>query len=177
LDPSYNCFRDSEFSGIAECQACPALPPPYKRSPCPDEDPHPSNTPPPSPHRAHTVAIPSQSSTAVAPPPYRRTSSGEGRNQTLASSPSFSPPHDELSWPVPARSRSSGEPQPPPLFCVHRGPRLRWSMSHGLSPCGFLSKNKYEIRKSPPFCKETPWFLCNQAVVHEFSRRPPDFQK
>jgi hypothetical protein len=154
------------------------LPPrlrPIKGLPAPDEDPHPSNSPPPSPHRARAVTIPSRSSTAVVLPPCRRTSSGEGRNRTPANSSSFSPPRDEPLWPIPAGSRSSSEPPLPPLFCVHRGPRLRWSMSHGLSPCGFLLKNKSKTRKSPPFCKQAPWFLCNQAAVHEFSRRPPDF--
>jgi hypothetical protein len=95
---------------------------PIKGRPVHDEDPHPSNSPPPGPHRARTVAIPSRSSTNVAPSPRHRTSSGEGQNRTPMSSSLFSPPPDEPSWPVSAGSRSSGEPPPPPLFCVHRGP-------------------------------------------------------
>jgi hypothetical protein len=53
---------------------------PIKGHPASDEDPHPSNSPPPGPHCAGVVAISSRSSTTVALPPYHRTSSGEGRN-------------------------------------------------------------------------------------------------
>jgi hypothetical protein len=134
----------------------PSSPPPCKRSPCP------SNSPPPGPHHAHAITISSRRSTTVAPPPCCRTSSGEGRNQTLASSSLFSPPRDEPPW---------------PLSLVHHGQALQWSMSHGLDPCGFLSRNKSGTRKSSPFCKEAPWFLCNQGTVHEFLGRPHNFQK
>jgi hypothetical protein len=101
------------------------LPPPHLRPikgrPAPNEDRHPSNSPPIGPHHARAVAILSRTSTAVALPPCHRTSSGEGRNRTPVSS-SFSPPCDEPLWLVPVGRRSSGELPPPPQFCVHRGP-------------------------------------------------------
>jgi hypothetical protein len=40
----------------------------------------------------------------------------------------------------------------------------------------FLLKNKSETRKSPPFCRKAPILVQNQAVVHEFSRRPLVFE-
>jgi hypothetical protein len=51
-----------------------------KGHPAPDEDPHPTKSPPPGPHCTHAVAILRRSSIIVAPPPCRRASSGEGRN-------------------------------------------------------------------------------------------------
>jgi hypothetical protein len=105
---------------------------------------------------------------------HRRPSSGEHPLGTVRLPSPFSPYHGEPTWPVPTRSRHSGEPPPPPLPTVHDGPAVRrgpWAMSqvHAI----LLWKINPELENPRYNYKEPPALFQIRATVHKNSKWNP----
>jgi hypothetical protein len=97
---------------------------PIKGCPAPGEDLHTSNSLSLSPHQAHAIALPSQSSATGAPPPRRLPSLSTSQNILPVVLSFFSPPHGKPPCPGAATRPSSSE--------LHGWPW--WLVQHGLRP-------------------------------------------
>jgi hypothetical protein len=121
----------------------------------PSKDSHTFNSPPPGPRRACTVAIPSQSSTAGAPPSKLRWAVPQSRHISLFALP----PSQQATGPAVAARLIFGEPSPrpyprstvdrcrpqstdgglnPPYFPIEKKSRWKFPIDFAVSPLPFL---------------------------------------